>query len=680
MMRSNLPDSTGFTLLEVLVVLTILGFLTAMVVPAMGVMDNRAREQETVKRMARIRRAMLGDPDRYDEKGHRVIGGYVGDMRRWPELWEARAEIRPKCGDPDWDDPAGPAAGLGQGPGYDLDPIKAFYRPSGRFVKGRWRWHTPYRKLENRPDNKDHIGGLETENEGQPRGLWTRYTEDLNFIVKGASAEVADYEPPGKVEGSDWKGPYLNAPVDENLKDALHFADDGAAYAALEPFWHNSGSHNGHETWEDGSYTTSELGELFDEKESFRLLQNDGRLADGWGRVFRFFITQDKDRDDGTIFWIISEGPDYEGVYPNKGRCPSHAWEDKPDDTMGKAYAPDDAYNKDNIVMKFFSYEWKAVFEEEKKEKEGETRKQLEAIRKAVVGEAPTGLNYGFTGDLCRLPKLFRWEPEAPSKWDDADDSDAPYTKGQPRELWTDKPNKADSGDSGDKVDGSTWGIGWRHRYLKEPVGSENENILRDAWGRELLFFHFHDAAQETLLVLSRGADGKFDFGSTNPENTEPEFPTESVDTSGYDPSAAHNQDNLHVLIDHSDWTPGFFRLSKLTVLNATVNITKFSFFWGGEEVDVETKTAVEGEMKDGAWVVGGGTVPVLNYNNTTSSKTIVTGARYLVIWNDTDNTDTDGDNEPDTGEEGITIIYPILGVSGNAEKLTIDAGAFKEF
>lgn len=652
----------GFTLLEVLVVLTILGFLTAMVVPAMGVMDDRARERETVRRMERIRRAMLGDPDRYDEKGRRIIGGYVGDMGRWPDLWEARAEVRKSWTGQGWDHGAGPAAGLGQGPGYALDPGKAFYRPSGHFVKGRWRWHTPYRKLKNQREgtyaNADHIGGLETENEGQPRGLWTRYVEALN------SDKVSGHPQPGEVEGSDWKGPYLNPPIDENLKDALPFAQSMDEYNALEPMNHATGTPPNHETWEDGSYATPALGELFDEKESFRLLQTDGRLADGWGRAFRFFITEDKDRPGGTIFWMISEGPDRGGKYPNKGSCASHAWTTDSEDTMGKAYAPDDAYNQDNIVMKLFSCEWEAVFEEEKKEKEAETRKQLEAIREAVAGEAPTGLNYGFTGDLCRLPNLFRWEPGALSTWDDADGSDTSYTKGQPRELWTDRPNKADSGDD---VKGSAWGIGWRHRYLRDPGGLGEENRIRDAWGQGLLFFY--DTANESLLVLSRGADGRFDFGATT-ENTEPVDFTEVLVNSDYDPLADENRDNVHIIVDKSDWAPGYFRLPKLTVRNATSHTTKCRLFRGRAEAASETETAI----LDGDWVVGDGAAPALAFDDTTAEK-IVTGARYLVVWND-----TDANNEPDVGEEGVTFIYPLFGVPGSGDQgaLTLDANDFK--
>lgn len=667
-MRGNALYKNGFTLLEVLVVLTILGFLTAMVVPAMGVMDDRARERETVKRMERIRRAMLGNPDRYDEKGRRIIGGYVGDMGRWPDLWEARAELRQSWAGQGWDHGAGPAAGLGQGPGYGLDPGKAFYRPSGHFVKGRWRWHTPYRKLKNQWEgayaNADHIGGLETENEGQPRGLWTRYVEDLN------SDKISGHPQPGAVEGEAWKGPYINPPVDENLKDALHFAQSMDQYNALEPMNHATGTPPNHETWEDGSYATPELGELFDEKESFRLLQTDGRLADGWGRAFRFFITADKDRPGSTIFWMISEGPDHEGKYPNKGSCASHAWTEDTSDTMGNAYAPDDAYNQDNIVMKLFSYEWEAVLQEEKKEKEAETRRQLEAIRTAVLGEAPTGLNYGFTGDLCRLPKLFRWDG-ASSVWDDGA---PPYTKGQPRELWIDTPNR----DGSDNVPPSAHGIGWRHRYLKDPGGIGGENFIRDAWGRELLFFY--DTGHDSMLVLSRGGDGKFDLGSTTADFTEPEDMTEAVDLAGYDPTATHNPDNLHIVIDKREWAPGYFRLAKLTVKNATVGTTRMRFFRGSADAASETVTAVslvdaDGDTVADDWVVGHGAAPALAFDDTTAEK-VTTGARYLVIWND-----TDGDNEPASGEKGVTFIYPLLGVPGSGDQgaLSLDAIGFED-
>ncbi|MDP3399675.1 MAG: type II secretion system protein, partial [Brevundimonas sp.] len=131
----------GFTLLEVLVVLTILGFLAAMIVPAVGMLDDLERERRTRERMDQIRDAILGPEGRFDEQGRPIIGGYVGDMRNWPDLWEARAELRPSGG-ADWNNPDSLHAGLGQGPTYTMDPEKVFFRPSGTFSGGRWKWHT----------------------------------------------------------------------------------------------------------------------------------------------------------------------------------------------------------------------------------------------------------------------------------------------------------------------------------------------------------------------------------------------------------------------------------------------------------------------------------------------------------------------------------------------------------
>ena len=100
------PRNGGFTLLEVLIVLFILGLLAAMVLPAMGVLDDRARRRITQERMDLIRRAILGPEDRFDAQGRPVIGGYVGDMRAWPDLWEARAEIKPHFGGTGWENPS----------------------------------------------------------------------------------------------------------------------------------------------------------------------------------------------------------------------------------------------------------------------------------------------------------------------------------------------------------------------------------------------------------------------------------------------------------------------------------------------------------------------------------------------------------------------------------------------
>lgn len=674
----------GFTLLEVLIVLFILGVIAALAAPAMGILDNAQRERITRERMAAIRRAILGPDDRFDADGRPVVGGYVGDLRAWPDLWEPRAEIKPDFAGTGWETPASLTAGLGQGPDYTVDPNHVFFRPSGRFVKGRWRWYTPYRKLyDDTTTNSDHIGGLATENEGQPRGLWTRFPEELGV-------DLTDHPSPGADLGEEWKGPYIASPLADNPSDSDHWAENDAMVEALEPTWHTSGAHANNETWEEGDYDPAgELGELFDEKEAFRLLQTEGRLTDGWGRALRFFITDDPDHAGSTIFWMLSEGPDRDGVYPAKGTCSGHVWTVDGNDTMATAYNPDADENQDNIVMKLYSRDWEAIFAEETQSREAATDAILERIRRALVGAGAGGLNSGYSGDFCAWPALFRWEDNGTPDdatddfWDDADAADNAYTKGQPRGLWTAQPNSADSADD---LAASQWGIGWRHAFINAPGGAGADNRLADAWGREILFFH--DTANGLWLILSRGADGIFDFGSVSTDQRAPADFTEAVDVTSYDPTAAANADNRHIVVAESDWQPGFFRLLGFTVINAylgdaTHGTTKARFFRADGSpvsgVDLLVPTLLTDEDGDGSlddWAQGDGTAgdPAFNYDDTTT-ETAVSGARYLVFWNDSDD-----DGEIDSGENYHAIIHPVTTASGSGQQnaIIVDGDDFR--
>ncbi len=676
--------------------------------PALGILDDRAREEITRDKMEVIRRAIVGDPDRFDENGRRIIGGYVGDTEKWPDLWEAKAEEVPSgcdsnctCEDPTW------------------DPFSFGYRPAGRFVEKRWKWCRPFRKVLDggfeykEPDGakyvddkgtpadpsddvwhigdysdgnycKDHIGGLETENEGQPRGLWTDDPKE--------DVTLSEPENPDK-----WKGPYIAPPMDECLKDSLHWAETCDEYYSLEPAdtWHLEAGPPPEcvraTTSEDGDYPA----EHYDEKESFRLLQTDGRVSDGWGRALRFFITADQDRPGSTIFWIISEGPDKEGTYPTKGTFGGAAWGSDPDDTMSKAYDKDDEYNKDNIVMKIYSHEWEAVFEEINEKKKTETEALFLRIKKVISGSSPGGMNDGFTGGVCRWPKLFRWEdngtPADPTDdyWDDEDGA-VSYTKGQLRELWTRTPN---SSDPGDDVPVPAWahaGIGWRE-YLQTPWGINGEQFLRDGWDRKVLFFK--DDTNDAIMILSRGVDCKFDFYDTDtlpegaPDGTndylEPASFTEAIDVTTYNPNdvSGYNADNIVLIVRKSDWSPGYFSLNIFTVNNATYNAvtgvyTKARFFYA----DGHTETRIAGTNGNvnpplpattGQWVVGASPPPPSAFDSSLFTDDVATGARYLVFWDD-----ADGDGEINTGEMQYTYIYNIITSTGSnqIDNITLDA------
>lgn len=84
-LRQGLWTKPGFTLLEVLVVLVIMGFFIAMMVQVFTKGDDQRRFDETRIRMEEIKKAILGSKGAY-ANGQRQFAGYVADMGGLPAL------------------------------------------------------------------------------------------------------------------------------------------------------------------------------------------------------------------------------------------------------------------------------------------------------------------------------------------------------------------------------------------------------------------------------------------------------------------------------------------------------------------------------------------------------------------------------------------------------------------
>ncbi|ERP31235.1 type II secretion system protein [Chitinivibrio alkaliphilus] len=86
----------GFTLIELLVSIMILGFLTALLIPAGGVISERRLYQKTEEKLAAIGEAILGPHRRFDDSGMPHFQGFVNDMGGLPRLYYATTDATGK--------------------------------------------------------------------------------------------------------------------------------------------------------------------------------------------------------------------------------------------------------------------------------------------------------------------------------------------------------------------------------------------------------------------------------------------------------------------------------------------------------------------------------------------------------------------------------------------------------
>ncbi|WP_167590504.1 type II secretion system protein [Oceanidesulfovibrio indonesiensis] len=164
------------TLMELIIVIGILGVLTAMVLPISAGMDNHAKREKTLALFEALRFAVLGAPNSFDDRGDRVIGGYVGDFGKLPDLYVFN-----------WDSGSSGFVHPNDGSDYPMQTNN-----NGTDVKVAW-------------------GDAPGDDAAMPVGLWETSLKTEGVTENGGFVEI--------VEAANWNGPYVVLPVDNYAND-----------------------------------------------------------------------------------------------------------------------------------------------------------------------------------------------------------------------------------------------------------------------------------------------------------------------------------------------------------------------------------------------------------------------------------------------------------------------------
>ncbi len=221
---------SGMTLMELLIVISILGLLVTVMLPFSGRMSDNNKREETIQLLESIRYGLLGPDNAYDANGNRVLGGYVGDYGTLPDFVLHH-----------WDTTTNSWVIAKEGSSDDPQVL-----------------------------NLDNIAEDNYDANIMPLGLWTNIIRVHNVT-----------DPHEFMDHKDWNGPYVVPPRDDfTSDDDLYTYTRSAIPTTSEP--NVSGGLD-----PDGAHYT-------DEERHFLLRQGTGRLTDGWGSALMiYFDTRD---------------------------------------------------------------------------------------------------------------------------------------------------------------------------------------------------------------------------------------------------------------------------------------------------------------------------------------------------------------------------------------------------
>jgi len=127
-MQGRLLHNRGFSLIELLIVIVVLGIMAALAAKSMTGSVEHRRHNETEREMETLAAAIVGNPD-LTQNGRRCDFGYVGDIGAFPPNLQALAQN--PGGYATWRGPYLPPGFTQDSAGYEFDAWGASYAYSG---------------------------------------------------------------------------------------------------------------------------------------------------------------------------------------------------------------------------------------------------------------------------------------------------------------------------------------------------------------------------------------------------------------------------------------------------------------------------------------------------------------------------------------------------------------------
>jgi len=338
---------TGFSTLEILIVLAIIGFFAAMIAPLLGRVSETEKADATDEQLDTLVRMVLGVDERVARDDEtRLQQGYVADLSELPRLYRGAYDIATEA----WTyTHAASDPGLAADPRYlEQDDTGYPYASPPLAYYADW---DAFSTSANHAGETDFLLELLSL---QPVSLFER-----EILPDGDDGDADD------ARVAAWDGPYANPPKD------------------LYP--------------DDAEYTNYVSGD--DDRVALYLQrENAGRFADAWGRTILFWPRREGVSGSGNFeLWILSAGPDGQVSFDLSG--------------SEVDYDETDTENLDNLLRRITYNDWHGIVETQTAQTRstlaGLRRALLgnparrDRLNRPVVG--------GFVGDMGRLPAFFQY-------------------------------------------------------------------------------------------------------------------------------------------------------------------------------------------------------------------------------------------------------------------------------